>query len=102
MQGCRGFSEGTYRQRDRWTVHVRDGEGLERVLTDRVKDGQRDRWTVHVTEGLEGTYTQLEGRTEGQVDGSCRDAEGLERVHTDRVKDGQWDRWTVHVRMQRS
>ncbi len=26
----------------------KDGEGLQRVHTDRVKDGQRDRWTVHV------------------------------------------------------
>jgi hypothetical protein len=26
----------------------KDGEGLERVHTDRVKDGQRDRWKVHV------------------------------------------------------
>ena len=80
----------------------KDGEGLERVHTDRVKDRQRDRWTVHVAEGLEGTYTQLEGRTEGQVDGSCKDGEGLDRVHTDRVKDGQRDRWTVHVRMERA
>jgi hypothetical protein len=23
-------------------------EGLESILTDRVKDGQRDRWRVHV------------------------------------------------------
>ncbi len=26
----------------------KDGEGLDRVHTDRVKDGQRDGWTVHV------------------------------------------------------
>ncbi len=26
----------------------KDGEGLERVHTDRVKGGQRDRWRVHV------------------------------------------------------
>ncbi len=28
----------------------KDAEGLERVQTDRVKDGQRDRWTVHVAD----------------------------------------------------
>ncbi len=56
-----------------------DAEGLERVPTDRVKDGQRDRWTVHV-----------------------RNGEGLERIQTDRVKDGQRDRWKVHVRMERA
>jgi hypothetical protein len=54
----------------------KDGEGLERVHTDRVKVGQRDRCTGHV-------------------------AEGLESVHTDRVKDGQRDRWMVHVRIFR-
>jgi hypothetical protein len=84
------------------------GEGSERIHTDRVKDGQRDRWLVHVRmerawRGLrEGTYRQSEGRTEGQVDGSCKDGEGLERAHTDRVTDGQRDRWTVHVRMGRA
>ncbi len=93
-----------------------------------MKDGQRDRWTVHVAEGLEGTCTQLEGRTEGQkdgsckdgeglrectyrqsdgriegqVEGSCKDGEGLERVHTHRVKDVHRDRWMVHVRMERA
>ncbi len=53
----------------------KDGEGSERIHTDRVKDWQRDRWTVHVW---------------------------IERVYTDRVKYGQRDRWTVHVRMERA
>ncbi len=26
----------------------KDAEGLERIHTDRVKEGQRDRWMVHV------------------------------------------------------
>jgi hypothetical protein len=26
----------------------KEGEGLERIHTERVKDGQRDRWLVHV------------------------------------------------------
>jgi hypothetical protein len=56
----------------------KDGEGLERVHTNRGKDGQRDRWTVHV------------GRR------------GLREGTKDRVKDRQRDRWMVHVRMKRA
>jgi hypothetical protein len=48
MKGCRGLREGTYRQSEGQTEgqvdgSCKDAEGLERVQTDRVKDGQRDR-----------------------------------------------------------
>ncbi len=49
----RGLREGTYRHGEGQTEgkvdgSCKDGEGLERVRTDRVKDRQKDRWTVHV------------------------------------------------------
>ncbi len=49
----RGLREGTYRQSEGQTEgqvdgSFKDAEGLVRIHTDRVKDGQRDRWTVHV------------------------------------------------------
>ncbi len=51
-------------------------------------------------EDLERVHRQSERQTEGQVDGSCKDTEGLERVHTDRLKGGQRDMWRIHVRRE--